>query len=681
MAKKASLAASRLAGSEVGPAGEVKLLTGRSSLRICNKAESIARGTRGAECRSGCFKKALADNDNMKTRYIDIPERARKDAAWLESVMSDMRKMDEKAPAAQRESAMLSVIKKCGQNMGLLLPWFFPAFAGPGNPLSLVTRPYAFPFFSYLLHGYMVLRGSRQIGKSTSFTARQLMMSKMLPWFSAYIAPHSEHTKTYALKLDEMKSVFRYGKRSSGQKDNMYLKQFKTPLGLSQISVHRVLTSASHMRGKTADELLYDEYQLFDMRLEAELRQMQRVTEKPVTIYSGTSTTVDSPLESRFQSSSGGIWQIRGPAGHMINCGDPKKVLEMIRPRGLTCPYSDRLILNPQDGLFDHMSPGKLEQNIIGLHVPQFIIPQFSAPDEWSKIYDYLQEWGEARFLQEVAGIPVETGNAEITQADLQAICTLPYATSSDIQTHTRKNSPYRFVVSGCDWGGSDYEMAKQAKTSYTVHLMLGVKGDGTCHILHMHRYSGMNYDEIATLIVKKHLELGGNMLLSDYGAGYAYNTFLHRDSRINPGKHFVLEYNAPYSPILSRVKHPHFPAHYLLNKTESITFLFEAIKKQRIQCYGWAEAQSCLSDLLHSKRVHAENRHGRQYFLHIRNNPSLPDDTLHALNFAFVGARLLLRERLFADDALHQTVDAMMSSMFGTSSSSFDYSNMIQSV
>ena len=611
-------------------------------------------------------------------KYIDVPERTRLDPEFRESLVAEMQHINASSTPAARSQAMLNMIKKCGYNIGLLLPWLFPNFAGPNAGMSLLTRPFAFPFFAYLLHGFLVLRGSRQIGKSTSFTARQLAMCKLLPWFSSYIAPHTEHIKTYALKLEEMKTTFRYWHRVPGVKDNMYLKQLRTPNGLSQIGIYRVLTSASHMRGKTTDEILYDEYQLFDMRLEAELKQMQRVTKTPVTIYSGTSTTIDSPLESRFQESSGGIWHIRGPSGKMINCGDAKTVLSMVREDGLYCPHSDRRIHNPQDGMFVHQSEHLLDRNIIGLHVPQFIIPEFVTPLEWAKIYQYLKDFGEARFLQEVAGIPTENSSAEITQADLIAMCNLPFRTEADIQKHHKTNNKYRFVVSGCDWGGSDYEMAKQAKTSYTVHVMLGVSGDGACDILHMRRYPGMAYDEIASMIVQKHIELGGTMLLSDYGAGYAYNTFLHRDQRINPGKHFVLEYNAPYSPILSRVKNPHFPSHYLLNKTESITFLYEAIKSGRIKCFSWDAAQSCLLDLLHSRRVHAETRHGRQYFLHVRNNPSKPDDTLHALNFAFTGARLLLRERLFSDQAVHAYVQSVLGGAFGAGA--FPNASQVQS-
>jgi hypothetical protein len=50
----------------------------------------------------------------------------------------------------------------------------------------------------------------------------------------------------------------------------------------------------------------------------------------------------------------------------------------------------------------------------------------------------------------------------------------------------------YRYVVSGMDWGGSDYNPAIKTKLSYTVHAILGVRTDGIMEGLHFKRYSGL---------------------------------------------------------------------------------------------------------------------------------------------------------------------------------------------
>jgi len=610
----------------------------------------------------------------MSHKYHDLAKLATEDEAFREGIAKAIAKIAD-VERQDRPRALKEALKACKYNAGFLLPWFFPNFGGPGLPMTLSRRPFAFPMYSMLTGGYLVVKGSRQISKSTNLSARQIILTQLMRWTSVYVAPHTEHVRTYATKIREMERLFRYSLTSKGYRNNLEFKEFKNG---SRIELYSVLTSAAHMRGKTADELNFDEYQIFDNRLEAEISQLQRTSENPVTIYSGTSTTIDSPLEARFQQSSGGVWHMRSPNGKdFIDCGDPVQVLRMIKEDGLTCPYTERLIHDPLNGEYVHASPEMLDQNILGIHIPQFLIPEFLAPMEWRKIYRYLKDFGETRFLQEVAGISTEEGFREITQKDLINMCTLPYQDSAAIKRQMKVKNPYRFIVSGCDWGGSDYQMSRTTKTSYTVHVILGIYGDGKMDILHMRRYSGMQYDEIAESILKDHAACGGSAIASDFGAGLAYNTFLHRDARVNPNKHFVWAYNAPYSPMIMKPQFQQFPAQYMLNKTESITQLLEAFKNQRIRCYSWAAAEVHLSDILNTQRVHSETRHGRQYFLHIRS-PSKADDTLHALNFAYVLGRLLLNEPMFDDPAMRQHIQGLLSGSPGYSGGTSTFRNLV---
>lgn len=609
----------------------------------------------------------------MDPHYHDLAKLTRTDPEFrekMESLAVEMAQEGTTRDDSKRQTALMKIMRAAFYNMGFLLPWFFPRFGGVDDkgrevPMSLGQRPFAFPIFAFLLGGFLVLKGSRQIGKSASLSARNLMATHLLPrWTSIYMAPHGDHVKTFATKMQEMQSLFRYGAYNKGFRNNLYLKEFPN---LSRIEMHRVLTSAAHMRGKVADELDYDEYQLFDIRLEAETNQLQRVTKTPVTIYAGTSTTVDSPLEIRYQQSSGGVWMMRSPdSKRFIDCSDPDIVLKMIREKGLTCPYTDRLILNPLNGEFAHARPELAAKNILGIHIPQFIIPDFMTPVEWRKIWDYRCQFGDSRTLQEVGGISVAEGEREMTEQNLKDMCCLPFDHMEHIQKErTGANNKYRLIVSGMDWGGSDYQMARTAKTSYTVHVVLGILSDGTFDVLLMKRYSGMKYDEIAENIIRDHLRLGGTAMASDYGVGHAYNTYLHRDKRINPLRHFVFEYSTPYSQMIKKPAYQFIPTHYMLNKTESITQLYGAIKKLRIRCYSYENAytKAMLEDFLNSFRVPSESRMGRQYSLWIRN-PAKADDTLHAFNFAFMLGRMLLKEPVFDDPSLANYIYGQLAGM-----------------
>lgn len=81
--------------------------------------------------------------------------------------------------------------------------------------------------------------------------------------------------------------------------------------------------------------------------------------------------------------------------------------------------------------------------------------------------------------------------------------------------------------MSGCDWGGSDYNPATKTKSSYTVHVILGLAPDGCVDILHFRRYSGMGYREIIRDIIADHKAYNARVIASDYGVGAVYSMLI----------------------------------------------------------------------------------------------------------------------------------------------------------
>ncbi len=69
----------------------------------------------------------------------------------------------------------------------------------------------------------------------------------------------------------------------------------------------------------------------------------------------------------------------------------------------------------------------------------------------------------------------------------------------------------------------------------HTVHVILGVlPGTGKIDILHIRRYSGMNYDDIVGDILRNHEACRGNAIASDFGVGAVYNS---KDSGEDPSR------------------------------------------------------------------------------------------------------------------------------------------------
>jgi phage terminase large subunit GpA-like protein len=105
-----------------------------------------------------------------------------------------------------------------------------------------------------------------------------------------------------------MEKTNRFYQKNKDLRQNLAYKEYANG---SVVEMAYVLTSAAGIRGKSTDELLFDEYQNFDPELEVEVSQTQSASEMPITIYAGTSLTTDSALEARWNESSQGSWVMK----------------------------------------------------------------------------------------------------------------------------------------------------------------------------------------------------------------------------------------------------------------------------------------------------------------------------------------------------------------------------------
>ena len=141
------------------------------------------------------------------------------------------------------------------------------------------------------------------------------------------------------------------------------------------------------------------------------------------------------------------------------------------------------------------------------------------------------------------------------------------------------------------------------------------------------------------------------------------------------PEKHLIFNYVGPASDLISEPRQAHIFNQWSLNKTESISLTYEAIRQQRIRCFDWGIAEEFLSDFLNLFRAPGELAGGGTTFIY-RAHPSKPSDTLMAVNYGFMLAKILLREPLFADLSLklrlEQTLRSDMNYLNGDFPSAF---------
>lgn len=386
----------------------------------------------------------------------------------------------------------------------------------------------------------------------------------------------------------------------------------------------------------------------------------------PITLFTGTAMSTETLLEQEWQKSSQGVWHIKAGDGKTwLNMHDEETLLKVCdNPRGPTCPITGKL-LDVTDGRYVHGYRERLDRGYIGLHVPQVIIKDnVDSPLQWQKLYRKRTDYDTNKFLMECCGIAIAEGMREITQADLERICDLK-VDKEDIRRRCERGY-YRLIVSGCDWGGSDYNQAAKTKLSYTVHCMLGVAPNGTVDILHFNRYAGMDYKSIGEDIVANHVKYKGHVMASDYGVGAAYNAYMREHMPVM--SHFVAQLMPPSAAPLAPVKNSNLPNHVGINKTEAITNVFTDLKSGRIHAMAWDRMAQYLTDFLNVYRAPVDTEQGMTKFRWIRS-ATKADDALMAFAFAYVFVKMFLGEKLVEDRAFERYImDVLTGSPMGSS-------------
>ena len=392
--------------------------------------------------------------------------------------------------------------------------------------------------------------------------------------------------------------------------------------------------------------------QLFDPSLEVEVLEVLNDSNIKSVMYAGTSTTTETMLEHCYQNGTQGVWHVLRDNGKTINCGNPEEVMKCIGEYCMLDPETGNP-LDPLRGYYKYENPAAFEQRAISIHTPQILNPDKTKNViEWNGIYQTMIR-DQKKMIQEKLGIPVAEANQEVSESDLKRICVI--TDGPDARKAKARSKYYRMVVSGFDWGGSDYNPMTKTKISTTCHAVIGVSPDDRVHILHIRRHAGKDYKTILNQIVADHLAYSGGAMASDFGGGQQYHALLRTHPHIDPSRHVIFDYSAPETAICAPSKTSTLENMLMLNRTESITALYLAIVMDDpiLLAPSWVEMEEYLRDFLNLNRVLIDKERGskgRRFVYH--RHPARTDDVVHALNFAYSLLRLSTQQMVIEDPA-----------------------------
>jgi hypothetical protein len=549
----------------------------------------------------------------------------------------------------ERQRAAAEIWRECGNNASLLVPWYFPKLI-KNKPVDMWRRPFNMVLLYMMVYSHMTFRGSRQTGKSTTLGLFQRMYAHLIPGFrSIYVAPHQNPLETYSRKLLDIEKGFRYPVSASQYKQLMYYKDYP---GSSKIELVRVQTSATPIRGKSADCYLADEIQLFDPGLELECHSVMDDSDIKYVLNAGTSTTSDSLLEHNYLEGCQATWHVLLDDGQTIDCGDPEQVLPAIGEYFMIDPRDGRRI-NPLRGFYRFNNPAAFAHRRFSIHIPQILNPDKAEnPLEWNGIYRSMIR-DKNKMIMEKLGIPVEESNREVTEGDLRRICVNPEG--PDARMKRAQSRFYRMIVSAFDWGGSDYNPLTKTKVSRTFHSILGVRDDGYVDILHLRPHGGMRYTQILDLIALDHQRYRATAIASDFGGGTHYHELMRTHPAFDPSRHVIFDYTGPEGPLCQVPKTSQLTNLLMLNRTDSLTSLFMAIVMENpvLRAPSWDECGEYLLEFLNMSRALVESERGnkgKRFVYH--NSATRPSDCPHSLNFGFSLIRLATQQALVEDNA-----------------------------
>lgn len=472
-----------------------------------------------------------------------------------------------------------------------------------------------------------LMKSGRQVSKTVTLAADMLTKKVCNPFHKTiYCNASDKQTKSFSTsKLDPFllhsPTVKEVLLDSPDVISNVYYKRFANA---SEIKLSYISDTGDRVRGESADELELDEIQ--DMLIDAiiDVEECLSAAKDPRHLYAGTSKSINNVIEFYWNISTKNEWVIKCEHCNMYNLPD----MGNIGKHGIICKKCGKP-LDTYKG-FWYSTAKEEDANRIqfdGYHIPQIILPMHCLNEsKWDALLGKLDTYPDYKFMNEVMGVPSGEGSSLITEEILRSICLDNLNMTLGLTRVNSEGSAYR--VAGIDWGGGGRD-----GTSRTV-LMIAAVYPSLSKVVYIYGkiYMSKDFDANVKDIADICRSFDVTWIYGDWGGGIAALSQLSKlvgATRVVP---------VMYSNASAPYKWDNVNNRAIVNKVDMIDNFILDIKNGMINAVKWDDFKPFANDYLN---VYEETtKEGRRFWARY---PSMPDDSLHASIYAWLGARTLM--------------------------------------
>lgn len=539
-------------------------------------------------------------------------------------------------PTPYEDSFLMEEKEKALGRIARVRPSEFTSFAFR-MPMANGYEPFSFEGRRHMKRCYdtpakrVLLVFARQTEKSTLLGNTALCYSCLVPACKTlYVSPSATQTKTFS--LDRIKEPIETSEvlrsfTTTMLSQNIFEKQF---VNRSKITLRYAFLNADRTRGISAWRLLLDEFQdiLSDNIPIIEQCTSHAPEEHKRFVYSGTPKSLDNNIEyyrsgttkHGVSMSTMGEWVVpcdrcgsSAGAGRFWNILGEKNIAK----KGLSCERCGQLIdkMHPDAQWAFQVENGVFES----YRVPQLMVPW----RPWDEILLDYSRYPRDRFYNEVLGLSFDSGMRPLTTQQVKECCKETISMHPSHLERYMKMAYGQSFFAGIDWGTGE--------NSYTV-MTLGTYVDMKFRIIYIHRFTGEDTTPVVQLkkiedIIKA---FNVHVIGCDYGGGFDRNDHLIRKFGNRVAKY---QYMARAK---KKIEYDTKLRRYKVHRTEVMSDIFNAIKRQQFEFPRWLEFQEPYArDMLNIFSEYNETLRMVQY----EHRQDKPDDSFHSILYCFLAS------------------------------------------